>query len=123
MADITVGDMLDRAEDFERRLQACYADARDRVVHGSTLTDALGRSDLMPSLVMRMLAVGESSGVLDESLDRVAVYYDREVPAVVSKAVAMFNTAALLMLGGTLVTIALSIFGPMYQMMGSLSAQ
>ena len=97
--------------------------AREQVMHGATLTGALGRSDLVPSLVMRMLAVGESSGVLDESLDRVAVYYDREVPAIVDRSVALFNTGALLLLGATLVTIALSIFAPLYQMMGSLNAQ
>ena len=33
MANVTAGDMLDRAQDFERRLEALYADLRDRVTN------------------------------------------------------------------------------------------
>jgi rubrerythrin len=33
MATVTVGDMLKRAKDFERRLEAYYADLRDRATH------------------------------------------------------------------------------------------
>jgi type IV pilus assembly protein PilC len=95
---------------------------RERIEQGSTLTDALGQSDLMPSLVMRMISVGESSGHLEESLERIADFYDREIPVVVSRAIAVFNTASLLLLGATLVTIALSVFAPLYQMMGDLNA-
>ena len=71
---------------------------------------------------MRMISVGESSGHLEESLERIADFYDREIPVVVSRAIAVFNTASLLLLGATLVTIALSVFAPLYQMMGDLNA-
>lgn len=94
---------------------------RERVEQGSTLTNALGHSDTMPSLVMRMISVGESSGRIEESLERVSAYYDREIPVLVSRALAFFNTATMILLGATLVTVALSIFGPLYQMMGELN--
>ncbi len=97
------------------------AQARERVEKGDTLTSSLGRSALLPPLVTRMVSVGEASGRLDESLERVSAYYDREVPAIISRAVALFNTGVLLLLGGVLVVIALSIFVPFYQMLGNLS--
>ena len=105
-----------------RSIREAVARGRDRVEQGATLTDALGRSDILPPLVMRMLSVGEVSGRLDESLERVATFYDREVPAIVERAIAVFNMVALLALGAALVTIALSIFAPLYQAMGELSA-
>ena len=95
--------------------------ARELVEQGSTLTDSLARSELLPSLVLRMIGVGEASGRLDESLERVAEYYDREVPVIVSRAITIFNTATLLLLGTVLVVIVLSIFAPLYSMMGDLS--
>ena len=104
-----------------RVLRGTVRRTRERVEQGSTLTDALGHSEVVPALVMRMIAVGESAGRLDESLQRVSDYYDREIPVVVSRALALFNTATLILLGATLVTIALSIFGPLYQMMGELN--
>lgn len=98
------------------------AQARERIAKGDSLTDALGRSTMLPPLVARMISVGEASGRLDESLDRASSYYDREVPAIISRVVALFNTGVLMFLGGMLVVVALSIFIPFYQMMGNLSA-
>jgi type IV pilus assembly protein PilC len=95
--------------------------ARLRVEEGESLTESFGRSTLLPPLVTRMVSVGEASGRLDESLERVSSYYDREVPAIISRVVALFNTGVLLFLGGALVVIALSIFVPFYQMLGNLS--
>jgi type IV pilus assembly protein PilC len=96
--------------------------ARERIEKGGSLSDAFGRSALLPPLVARMISVGEASGRLDESLERASSYYDREVPAIISRLVALFNTGVLIFLGGTLVVVALSIFIPFYQMMGNLSA-
>lgn len=104
-----------------RRVREVITRSRERIEQGATLTAALGRSDLMPSLVMRMVSVGEVSGRLEESLERVSGYYDREIPEVVNRSLAVFNTGTLLTLGATLVIIALSIFGPLYQMMGDLN--
>ena len=104
-----------------RAIRSVLAEGRERVEQGATLTDGLGRNDLLPPLVMRMLSVGEVSGRLEESLGRVAVYYDREVPSVVERALAIFNGAVLLLLGATLVLVALSIFAPLYQAMGEIS--
>lgn len=105
-----------------RAIRSVLIDGREQVEQGATLTDGLGRNDLLPPLVMRMLSVGEVSGRLEQSLGRVAAYYDREVPAVVERALAVFNSAVLVLLGGTLVLVALSIFAPLYQAMGEISA-
>ncbi len=88
---------------------------------GETLTDALGRSQRLPALVMRMVALGERSGGLDKALEHVAGYYDREVPDRIDRALALFNTALILGLGVLLASIALGVFMPLYQMMGNLN--
>jgi type IV pilus assembly protein PilC len=115
---------LEMIEDIvqNRVVGQTLARARERIEQGDSLTDALARGALLPALVKRMISVGEASGRLDESLERVSAYYDREVPALISRAVALFNTGVLLFLGGVLVMIALSIFVPFYQMLGELSA-
>lgn len=105
-----------------RTVRAALARGRERVEQGATLTDGMGQSDLLPPLVMRMMKVGEVSGRLEESLSRVAAFYDREVPVIVGRALAFFNAFVLVALGAVLVVIALSIFAPLYQAMGDLSA-
>jgi type II secretory pathway component PulF len=89
---------------------------------GATLTAALGESGLMPTLVMRMISLGERVGTLERSLDHVASYYDREVPGIVDRALAIFNAVLIASLGMMLTAIALGIFVPLYQMMGNLDA-
>ncbi len=96
--------------------------ANDSVQRGSTLVDALRPAGVVPAMVLRMLQVGESTGRLDESLARVASFYEREVPEVIQRAIALFNSAVLVFLGAVLVVIALSFFIPMYEGLGNLNA-
>ena len=97
------------------------SESADSVRHGQTLATAIGARDLMPPMVMRMIALGESSGRLDESLDHVSAYYDREVPGLIDRSLALFNTAVIVTLGVVLASVALGIFVPMYEMMGNLN--
>ncbi len=106
-----------------RRVRAMIEDVRERVARGETLTDALGRHSLMPGIVLRMVAIGESTGKLDESLERAAVFYDREVPEIVKRFLALFNLGALLFLGSALVLVALSLFVPLYRMLGNINGE
>lgn len=94
----------------------------DGVRRGASLTQALGESGLMPTLVMRMISLGEQAGNLEQSLDHVASYYDREVPGIIDRSLAVFNALLIVGLGVMLASIALGIFVPLYQMMGSLDA-
>ncbi len=95
--------------------------AREDVARGATLADALRRDALLPRMVVRMVSVGETTGKLRESLDHVADYYDREVPTVIDRMIAVVNTAVIVLLGTTLGSIALAVFVPLYRMMGSLN--
>jgi type II secretory pathway component PulF len=53
--------------------------AIDRVLEGETLSGALGRTKLLPMLVIDQLAVGEQTGSLAPSLRAIAQEYQAEV--------------------------------------------
>ena len=95
--------------------------AGDAVRRGRTLVDALRSDGLVPPMVMRMIALGETSGALDRSLEHVATYYDREVPGIIDRSLALFNAGIVVLLGVVLGTVALGIFVPLYEMMGNLN--
>jgi type IV pilus assembly protein PilC len=75
----------------------------------------------VPRIVTRMIAIGESSGRLDDALERASGFYDRELPRAVSRNLAIFNTASVVALGALIALIGMSIFGPVYQMLGTLN--
>src|SRR6202008_1438904 len=97
------------------------AHSAESVRGGTSLTGALSESGLVPTLVMRMVSLGERAGNLDAALDHAASYYDREGPGIIDRALALFNTALIAGLGILLGSIALGIFVPLYQMMGNLN--
>lgn len=96
--------------------------ATDRLQTGSGLRDALLPEKTFPPLVLRMLHVGESTGQLDQSLDHVARFYDREVPLAIRRVIASFNVLIIVFMGATVATVILSFFVPLYQMLGNLNA-
>lgn len=63
----------------ERRLQNALADIRADVMSGFSLTEAIRKfQHLFPEIVVYMVEVGEETGNLDETLDLLATYYERE---------------------------------------------
>jgi general secretion pathway protein F len=51
----------------------------DRVREGQSLSRAIGEENLLPSLALQMIRLGEEAGQLDAMLLRTANMYDREV--------------------------------------------
>jgi len=105
-----------------RSIREVVAGARDKVSRGATLVDALRAPGIVPPMVLRMLAVGEATGDIDGALERAARFYEREVPAVIDRSIAWFNSAVIVALGATLLTIILSFFAPLYEALGNLNA-
>lgn len=95
--------------------------ARLDVAQGETLATAFGASGLFPAVVVRSIALGERTGSLDTALGRAKAYYDREVPAAVKRMLTALQPILVVVMGGLIVIIALSIFLPIltiYQSLG-----
>jgi type IV pilus assembly protein PilC len=67
-----------------------------------------------------MLRVGESTGALDEALSNVSYFYDRDVRESVEKVQQLIEPALTLLLGGLLGWIALSVLGPIYDIISQI---
>jgi type IV pilus assembly protein PilC len=105
-----------------RAVRAVVEDARLLVTRGRGLAESLAQGGLMPRMVIRMVALGETSGNLSGSLEHVSRYYDREVPPRIDAILTVFNTLVVVVLGAVLCVVAFAIFVPLYQMMGNINA-
>ncbi len=92
------------------------------VAEGSSIAASLKRLGLFPPLVTRMIQVGESTGRLDEALDNVSYFYDREVREGVERLQTMIEPVMTAVLGGIIAWVMLSVLGPIYDSMGSIDA-
>lgn len=92
----------------------------DRVQTGEPLSVAMRTSGEFPSMVIRMVKVGEDSGNLAETLWNVAEMYDRDVDEAVEGMIALIEPALMIVMGGMMAWIALAVFGPVYGSLGDM---
>lgn len=86
----------------------------NRVATGSTLSEAFNASGEFPTLVVRMVKIGEESGNLTPVFDQVAEFYTKDVDEAVQGMIAMIEPALTLFLGMMILWIAAGVFGPIY---------
>jgi len=94
--------------------------ARERVLTGTALSDSFALEGLFPSLVIRMLKVGESTGALDTSLANISYFYSRDIDESVEKVQAMIEPALTVTMGLILGWIMLSVLGPIYDTISTI---
>lgn len=87
---------------------------------GVPLSEALNRSGEFPSLVVRMVKVGEESGNLTEVLSQVSEFYTNDVDEEVQKVITMIEPSLTLILGAMILWIAVGVFGPIYASFGTM---
>lgn len=97
------------------RLQRSVLKARDSVNVGEKLGTSFHVSGEFPPLVVRMITVGEQSGALPQTIEKVNLFYDREVPATIRKMFALFEPMMIVFMAVIVGGIAIAIFLPMFK--------
>ncbi len=101
-------------------LAQAVKETREKVIQGNSLWRSLQETGAFPPLLVRMVFVGESTGTVDNSLEKVTEFYDREIPATVKKVFAVLEPLIIVMLAGVVLVVALSIFVPLYDALGKV---
>ncbi len=85
-----------------------------RVQAGAPLSQAFGASGEFPTLVTRMIKIGEESGNLTPVLNQVSDFYTRDVDEAISGLITMIEPMLTALLGIIILWIAVAVFGPIY---------
>ena len=86
------------------------------VKQGKKISQPLVASSLLPKSVIQMVSAGEESGKLGEVLDEVSEYYKRELKAVIKTVTGMIEPLMIVVMGGLVGFIAMSIILPIFKM-------
>ena len=92
----------------------------DYVQSGSTLSDALNASGEFPSMVIRMVKIGEESGKLSEVLDQVSDFYTKDVDEAIDALIELIQPTLTIILAVVIVWIAAGSLGPIYMNLGTM---
>ena len=97
-------------------IEKMIADCAIGVQQGNTLASQLNKVDVFPTMVKKMVEVGENSGNLDTMLSKAADFYDREVAEALDGLTAAITPLLTVGMGIIIGTIAVSVFMPLMQM-------
>ena len=93
---------------------------RNEVRAGNSLSGSLQQTGRFPTMVIRVFHIGEASGQLTGSLEKACRYYDKEIPATIKRVFAVMEPVLYIALAVIVLIVALAIYMPLYQMMGSI---
>lgn len=99
-----------------RALKAASEDIVTAIRGGGSLSAALRRAGVFPPLLVYLAASGEASGRLDTMLERAADYLEREFDSFTAAALSLLEPAIIVIMGGIVATIVLSILLPILQL-------
>ncbi len=91
--------------------------ARESILKGRGIAEPLSDSRIFPPVAVEMIAIGEESGSLDALLEKVAVFFDREVDNILDRLSTMVEPVMIVGLGVVLGFIIISMLLPMFTIM------
>jgi type IV pilus assembly protein PilC len=97
-------------------IQNAIQKVHDSIKEGDTIAAPLDESKVFPAMVVNMIDVGEETGQLDSMLMKVADIYDAEVEAAVEAMLALMEPAIIIILGGVIGFIVISLYLPIFSL-------
>ncbi len=87
---------------------------RNGIERGDTLTHTAATTSLFTPLVLQMMAVGEETGAVDQMMDEVAGFYEREVDYELKNLSSAIEPILIVAVGILVLILALAVFLPMW---------
>lgn len=104
-------------------LEERILDMRRQIEQGNSLSTVTTQSKMFTPLVLQMFAVGDETGRVDELLQEVADYYEREVDYDLKSLTAKIEPILLIFVAVIVAILALGIFTPMWDMYGAMQGK
>jgi len=99
---------------------AVYRDAilfmRKEVSAGIPMNTAMRATDVFPSMVVQMVAIGEESGSVDEMLSKIATIYEAEVDDMVDGLTSLLEPMIMAVLGVVIGGLIIAMYLPIFEM-------
>ena len=93
---------------------------RKSVEEGKTISEPLADTDVFPSMVVQMIAVGEQTGALDTMLSKIADFYEDEVDTAVAGLMKLLEPVLIAFLGVAIGGIVIAMYMPMFTLIGKV---
>ena len=90
------------------------------VEQGQELSYSLDRSNVMPRLVISMIKIGEETGQLSFMLEKLSLFYKREVESTVSALTKAMEPTVIFVVAAIVGTIVIALYLPMFSLINKM---
>ena len=101
-------------------IERALVNVRDRISEGRSMAEPLAESKIFPDMVVQMIAVGEQTGAMDTMLQKIADFYEDEVDQGVSALTSLMEPMMMVVLGGIVGGLMISMYLPIFTMAGNV---
>ncbi|MDA2934867.1 type II secretion system F family protein [Acidobacteria bacterium AH-259-D05] len=102
-------------------IQNALLQARKEVQEGKTLADPIKAASIFPPMVVQMVSVGEQTGELDQMLQKMADFYEEQADAAIEDFLTLIEPVMIVGLGGIIGGIVISMYMPIFSLIGKLA--
>jgi MSHA biogenesis protein MshG len=88
------------------------------VGRGNNIANSISQTKLFPPLVLQMVALGEETGRIDELLDDVSDFYQRDVEYDLSRVNDIIEPVIMIVMGVMVLILALGVYMPIWSLAG-----
>jgi type IV pilus assembly protein PilC len=103
----TVGNVV-----MEKAVQTAASD----IERGETISGALAKHPIFPSMIIRMVTAGEQTGKIDNMLERISDFLDEEVETTLSGLTALIEPILIVFLGVVVGGMVICMFLPIFKL-------
>jgi type IV pilus assembly protein PilC len=103
----TVGNVV-----MEKAIKVASSD----IERGQSISTALSKHPVFPSMVIRMITAGEQTGKIDNMLERISDFLDEEIETVLSGLTAMIEPILIVFLGVVIGGMVICMFLPIFKL-------
>ena len=88
--------------------------ATEKVQQGQHLSTALRTTNVMPKMILFMIATGEQSGRLGDMLGQATSFIDKKLDNIIDVMTKMIEPVMLIVIGGIVLVLALALYLPLF---------
>ena len=103
----TVGNVV-----MEKAIKTAAVD----IERGESISAALGKHPIFPSMIIRMITAGEQTGKIDNMLERISDFLDEEIETTLSGLTALIEPILIVFLGVVVGGMVICMFLPIFKM-------
>ena len=90
--------------------------ATSDIERGESISTALSKHPVFPSMIIRMITAGEQTGKIDSMLERISDFLDEEIETILSGLTALIEPLLIVFLGVVVGGIVICMFLPIFKM-------